>query len=124
VAAQGRRNKNVLDGEMMTRPKYPKPDGNNHIVVDALETLGPVEVDKSRLRYTLLLDDRVIVALKIADLAGQVDWMLLNSDGNYLALEVKMSGEENDLTDGERSWQDILGLKVVTTKEQVLELLR
>jgi len=109
---------------MTPRPKYPKPDTNNHIVVDALEMLGPVEVDKSRLRYTLLLDGRVIVALKIADLPGQTDWLLLHENGRYLALEVKEPGKENDLTPGERSWLDTLGLEVVTTCEQVLELLR
>jgi hypothetical protein len=106
------------------RPKHPKPDGNNHIVVDALEALGAVEVDKSRLRYTLWLDGRMIVALKIADLPGQTDWLLLRDNGRYLAVEVKEPGKEADLTPGERSWLDTLDLQVVTTREQVLELLR
>jgi hypothetical protein len=108
----------------MTRPRHPKPDQNNHIVPDALENLGAVVVDKHRLRYTLEIDSVVVVALKIADLPGQIDWILLYPDGHYLSVEVKEPGKEMELTDGERSWRDALGLKIVTTKEQVLELLK
>lgn len=108
----------------MSRPKYPKADGNNRVVIDALETLGPVECDASRLRYTLKLPYQTIVALKIADMPGQTDWLLLSSRGWYQAVEVKEPGKERDFTDGELSWMETIGLRVVCNKEQVLECLK
>ena len=106
----------------MTRPKYPKPDANNRIVVDALEELGFVMVDDARLRYTLRLPEQIIVALKIADLPGQIDWLVLSSLGWYLSFEVKKD-EGEPLTASERSWLSTLKLNIITTKEQVLDRL-
>jgi len=108
---------------MNRRPKHPKPDGNNRIVVDALESFGPVECDSTRFRYTLRLAHETVVALKIADMPGQTDWILMSSSGWYAAVEVKDVGKETELTDGEKSWRNTLGLRVSTTKEDVIELI-
>jgi hypothetical protein len=109
---------------MMTRPRHPKPDSNNDIVPKALKQLGMVQVDASRLRYTVRFYNYTITALKIADMPGQTDWLILDNTGRFKALEVKEPGKEDDLSPGEKTWANDIGLIVVTTVEQVLEQLQ
>ena len=81
-------------------------------------------MDAARLRYTVRMRNYTISALKIADMPGQTDWLILTNVGRYKALEVKQPGHQRDFTDGELSWMEDIGLIVVTTVEEVLEQLR
>ena len=104
----------------MSRPRYPKPDKNNAIVVRALEDLGAlVRVDASRLRYTVNVRGERISALNISSMPGQIDWVILSEQGWYLSIEVKEPGKENNLTDGENDWRDDLGLVVASNADTV-----
>ena len=88
-------------------------------MVDALEDLGLVQVDASRTRYTTMIRGEKVVALDISNLPGQIDWLIRFEFGACLDIEVKEYGKEGDLTDGEKSWRDDLGLLIASNKDTV-----
>ena len=105
---------------MSGRPRYPKPDSNNAIVIRALEDLGGyVRVDAARLRYTIMLRGMCLTALNISSMPGQTDWIILCDAGWFLSVEVKEPGKENNLTAGEQTWAEDVGLVVASNADTV-----
>lgn len=105
----------------MSRPRYPKADENNRIVIDALEDISGCTItpDAARLRYVVMIHGQILTALKIADLPGQIDWLVLSDAGWYLPIEVKQPGKERDLTGGELSWAGMLGVLIASNVDAV-----
>lgn len=103
----------------MVRPKHPKPDENHRVVVDALEELGIVTCDTSRLRYTTRVRGQNIIALDVSGLANQIDWIIISELHWVLLVEVKQPGKEKNLTEGEQELADTIGILVASNKDVV-----
>lgn len=97
---------------MTHRPKYPKTDATHKIVSEVLRKL-----DNRYMGIEFFLIDT-------SKAGGFLTDYLLIAGGRVHFVEVKVVGEENNLTLGERETQSLgVPFYIVTTPEQVVDML-
>lgn len=96
----------------MSRPKYPKTDGNHTMVIEVLRKMG--------YRYQGL----DIFAIDTSSFGGSLTDYLLIAGGRVHFVEVKVPSERDNLTPKEAHTKSLgVPFYVVTTPEEVIDML-